>query len=128
MREKQKGYKEDVLMAKAVNLGKVVGATVLYPKLSSNGKPGFFGTGTVMLKCCDASYKFQVGINVTAIDNERHPLDETTRQAILACQPMLAETILKGKIAEPREFSTGSVGYHYGDKVTLEIDGTPVVF
>jgi hypothetical protein len=128
MGSKQKGRRSDVLGAKPLNLAKVVGATVLEAKNSSNGKPGFFGQGAIMVRCSDTSYKFQLGINLTAIDNDKQQLDQETRQAIRASQPMLADTILKGRMAEPRQFKTGSVGFYHGDKVQLEVNGKPVTF
>lgn len=129
MSEKQKGFKSDVLGAKPINLAKVAGATILEPKESkSSGKPGFFGQGALMVKCGDTSYKFQLGINLTAIDSAKQPMDDETRKAILASQPMVAETILKGRHGIAKQFSTGSVGFHHGDKVQLEINGKVVTF
>jgi hypothetical protein len=127
-KQKQQGFKSDVLGTKPLNLAKVAGSTVLEAKVSSNGKPGFFGQGALMVKCGETSYKFQLGINLTAIDNVKQQLDEATKQAILAANPMVAETILKGRTGIAREFSTGSVGFHHGDKVQLEINGTLVTF
>ena len=128
MKAKQQGFKSDVLGTKPLNLVKVAGATILEPRVSSNGKPGFFGQGALMVKCGETSYKFQLGINLTAIDNDKQRLDEETKQAILASTPMTADAILKGRTGIAREFSTGSVGFHHGDKVQIEVNGKLVTF
>ena len=128
MKAKQQGFKSDVLGTKPLNLGKVMGATILEPKTFSSGKVGFYGQGAIMVKCGEASYKFQLGLNLTAIENDKQALDEATKQAILASAPMVAESILKGRSGIAREFSTGSVGFHHGDKIQIEVNGTLVTF
>lgn len=128
MKQKQQGFKSDVLGAKPLNLAKVTGATILEPKTFSSGKVGLYGQGALMVKCGEASYKFQLGITVTAIENNKQVLDEVTKQAILNVDPMVAETLLKGRTGLPREFSTGSVGFHHGDKIQLSINETLVTF
>jgi len=128
MKAKQQGFKNDVLGTKPLNLGKVIGSAVLEPKTFSSGKVGFYSQGAIQIKCGETSYKFQLGLNFTAIENGKQTLDDATKQAILAANPMVAETILKGRTGIAREFSTGSVGFHHGDKVQLEVNGTLVTF
>lgn len=129
MKAKQQGFKSDVLGVGTINLSKVLGSTVLEPKTFSSGKVGFYGQGAQMLKCGkEASYKFQVGITLTAIENGKQTLDDATKQAVLAAQPMTADALLKGRNGIAKEFSTGSVGFHHGDKVQLEINGSVITF
>lgn len=128
MGAKQKGRRGDVLGAKPLNLAKVAGAVLLEARESNNGKPGFFGQSQPMVKCGETSYKFQLGINLTAIDNAKQQIGPDTRAAILASQPIVAEAILRGRMADPRQFSTGSVGFYHGDKIQLEIDGKVLTF
>jgi len=121
MKEKQKGYKSDVLGMGSVNLGKLVPNTILHPKLSSSGKANFNGNGSVSLECGEATYKFQVAMNVTAIQNDSQAVSEDEKKEILASSPLTSAQFLKGKTAEPQVFSTGSVGFHYGEKVALTV-------
>jgi hypothetical protein len=128
MGAKQQGFKSDVLNVGSLNLGKSLGSMVLAPKTFSSGKVGFYGQGALSLKCGKESYKFQVGITVTAIENAKQTVDEEIKQAVLAAASMTADTLLRGRTGIAKEFSTGSVGFHHGDKIQLEVNGSPLNF
>ena len=125
---KQTGYKSDVLAAKPVNLAKLLGAMVLEPKTFSTGKVGFYAQGAIPIKCGEASYKFQLGMNLTAIENDKQSVDADTKAAIMAASPLPADSVLKGRTGLPKQFSTGSVGFHHGDKVQIEVNGKLLTF
>jgi len=125
---KQEGYRSDVLGMEAVSLSKLVGSTVLESKIFSSGKAGYYGTGTVTLKCGEASYKFQIGLNLTAIENGKQSLSDEEKAAILSSAAFTADMFLKGKTAEPRVFNSGSVGFNLSEKVTLEVNGVAKQF
>jgi hypothetical protein len=113
MKAKQQGFKSDVVSVGSVNLSKVLGSTVLEPKTFSSGKVGFYGQGAVMLKCGkEASYKFQVGINLTAIENGKQTLDEATKLAVLGAQPMTADALARTTGCQARSSECG--GSHAG--------------
>jgi hypothetical protein len=121
-KEKQKGYKSDVLGMEAINLGRTVPSTILYPKESkSSGQANFNGNGMVDIECGEASYKFQISMNITAIQTDGQSVSEEEKQEILAGQPLVSDKYLRGKTEEPQVFSTGSVGFHYGEKITLTV-------
>jgi len=125
---KQEGYRSDILSMDAINLAKVVGHTVLEPKTFSTGKVGYYGGGTTTIKCGEASYKFQIGLNLTAIETGKQDLSDEDKAAILSSKVMTADTFLKGRTAKPRLFNSGSVGFNLSEKITLEINGATKQF
>jgi len=118
---KQQGNKSDVLSVKSLNLGKVLGKFVLEPKLFSSGKVGFYGYGPIVIPCNEKNYKFQVGINLIMIQNDKNFVSEEDKKFVLDSAPMLADQVVKGCV-NGREFSTGSVGFYYNDKIKLEVN------
>ena len=83
---------------------------------------------TDVLKCGKAGYKFQVAVIATAIENDKQSLSTEEKAAIMGSEPLTADTLLKGKTAAPRRFSTGSVGFNHSEKLSLEIGGVAKTF
>ena len=126
-KNKQQGHKSDVLNMAPQSLTSLLatlggGAMVLGSKEFKSGKAGFGGNGTATIKCGKGVYKFSVSINCTAIDSEKVPLDPEARAAILALgQVTLKDLGLDKMSLSAREFSSGKVGFYYGDKLSLKV-------
>jgi len=125
---KREGYKSDVLETQPINLNKVLGNTVLEPKTFGTGKVGFFAQGSVPIRCGNTSYDFQLGINLIAIENDRQYVDSGIKSAIMSASPLMASDVLRRCVVRGKQFKTGSVGFHHGDKVQIEVDGKVLTF
>lgn len=132
MGNKQPGYKSDVLNTKSATMGALLASLggpdmVLDAREFKSGKVGFGGNGTVSLKCGSEIYKFSAGVNCTGIDSEKSPMPEGGREAILASGGLSLKDLKLDKVTlSPREFKSGKVGYYFGDKVTVTLDGKQI--
>lgn len=124
---KQQGHKSDVLNMSPQSLISLLAtlggsAMVLGSKEFKSGKAGFGGNGTATIKCGKGTYKFSVSINCTAIDSEKVPLPKEAREAILALDSVSLKDLGLDKMSlSAREFTSGKVGFYYGDKLSLKV-------
>ena len=118
-----KGNKNDILNSNGVKLSDLnLGPMV--PRLNTTGSVGFNSSGKAQLDCGGTKYNFQVSFNATVSHSKPGDPKQIKGVKIEEFLTLNAHTVdmlgLGYGVAEPKEFSSGNVGYYFNGKTTVK--------